>query len=73
MSAGASATFTLGVAVDPCIDVGTLIDNVATVSSMGGDATPGDNSTVITTEVSDTDCVDGTLTRRHQTEQNYLN
>jgi uncharacterized repeat protein (TIGR01451 family) len=73
LSVGASASLTLGVAVDPCIDVGTLIDNVATVSSMGGDATPGDNSTVITTEVSDTDCDDGAPTKRQQTEQDYLN
>jgi uncharacterized repeat protein (TIGR01451 family) len=59
VSSGTSALFSLGVDVDPCSVDGTVISIAATVTSDGSDVTPGDNSTIAETTVSETICDDG--------------
>lgn len=49
LSAGSVAAFETVVAVDLCDSVGTTITHTAAASSLGTDATPGDNSVTIAT------------------------
>jgi len=47
LSAASTADFTITVKADICHVDGTTVTNTATASSLGTDATPGDNSTTI--------------------------
>ena len=51
LAAGATATFTLVVRVNPGTPVGTLISNTASAASLTADPTPADNSATETTRV----------------------